>query len=290
MCLQKCKKSDKITRILVNQYNNDRIEQRTAGRIGKKSRLLICGLGSVGSNLLFFLNSMNYPEFKLIDNDFLSIDNIGRHLLGFSYINTHKSEALRKYIQDIRPDQIVSIRTKNIETVIKNEVDFINDTDYIFLAIGNQNVENYILRLQAEKKIVSPIFLLWVEPYALGGHCVYVHPDDRIEVNTLYNDGIWYKYHIIADEEHQVSNPVLSKQEAGCNTVYTPYSGSDITSFLSAIFPFIRDTIQNNGTKSFVLQWIGDITQNTDLGLRLKEGAVSFNINQFYLNNEDKNQ
>jgi hypothetical protein len=288
--LRRMQKGDKITRILVNQYSNDRIEQRTAGRISKKHSICICGLGSVGSNLLFFLNSLNYPEFKLIDNDMLTIDNIGRHLLGFSSINFPKSEALKQYLHDIRPDQTVSTRNQPIEAVIKTDVGFINDADYIFLAIGNQNIENYIFKLQAERTIIPPIFMLWVEPYALGGHCVYIHPDDMIDVNALYDDSTFYKYNIISNKEYRAINPVLSKQEAGCNTVYTPYSGNDIVSFLSAIFPYIRDVVQSGSTKSFALQWVGDLAQNQELGLRLKESAISFNINRFDINDENKDR
>lgn len=230
--------------------------------MSKKHSICICGLGSVVSNLLFFLNSLNYPKFKLIDNDMLTIDNIGRHLLGFSSMNFPKSEALKQYLHDIRPDQTVYTRSQSIEAVIKTDVGFINDTDYIFLAIGNQNVENYIFRLQTEKTIIPPIFMLWVEPYALGGHCVYIHPNDMIDVNTLYDNSMFYLYNIISNEEYKAINPVLSKQEAGCSTVYTPYSGNDIVTFLSAIFPYIRNVVQSGSTKSFALQWVGDLAQN----------------------------
>ncbi len=127
-----------------------------------------------------------------------------------------------------------------------------------------------------------------MEPYALGGHCVYIHPDDMIDVDTLYNDSVFYKYNIISNEEYRASNPILSKQEAGCNTVYTPYSGNDTVSFLSAVFPYIRDVVQSGSTKSFALQWVGDLAQNRELGLRLNECTISFSINRLYLNDENK--
>ena len=85
-CLQK---DDNLIRVSPNIYSMKWFHKRTSGdleKIDKQFCFLITGLGSIGSNLVYFLNSLGVPSFKLIDTDSLKLENISRHLLGFSYL------------------------------------------------------------------------------------------------------------------------------------------------------------------------------------------------------------
>jgi hypothetical protein len=292
MILSKFQKKDKIEKILACEYSNSRIEERTSGTVHKKYTFLIAGLGSIGSNLIYFLNGLNHPNFKLIDNDVLKIENIGRHLLGINNVNSFKTEVLKTYIKNIRPDQDVSIKTAKIESVVKTNLEYINECSYAFIALGNQNIENMLLKEQNEGNINVPMFFLWIEPYAIGGHCVFLHPDDKILLNDLYDDEQLYRFNIIASKEYRPSsNPILSKQEAGCQTSYTPYSSNDIILFLSTIYKWLNNIIQNDIKRSMVVQWTGNINFAKKLGLILNtqyiaNGAYSNNI--FYLHDNQE--
>jgi hypothetical protein len=288
--LSKYQKQDKIERISVNEYSNNRIENRTSGIIRKKYTFLVAGLGSIGSNLIYFLNGLNYPNFKLIDNDALKIENIGRHLLGMNYINSLKTEALKVYIKNIRPDQDISIKTSKIEAIIFNNLDYFNDCSYAFIAVGNQNIENFLLKKQNDGEINIPMFFLWIEPYAIGGHCLFLYPDDRVTLDDLYEEHL-YRFNIIASSEYINSNPVLSKQEAGCQTSYTPYSGNDVILFLSTIYKWMNDIIRKDAKRSMAVQWIGNLDFAKELGLVInKHYAVNeaYNANIFYLNDDSQ--
>lgn len=274
--LSKYQKRDKIERILVNEYTNNRIENRTSGIVRKKYTFLIAGLGSIGSNLIYFLNGLNYPNFKLIDDDVLKIENIGRHLLGINNINSFKADALKAYIKNIRPDQDVSIKISKLESIVMNNIEYINDCSYAFIAIGNQNVENFLLKAQNEDKINIPMFFLWVEPYAIGGHCIFLYPNDKITLNDLYERHL-YRFNIIASDEYFNSNPILSKQEAGCQASYTPYSSNDVILFLSAIYKWMNDIVQDDIKCSMAIQWTGNLNFAKELGLK---------INVLYAENE----
>lgn len=212
--LSTIQKQDIIKKIIVEEYNNKRVEQRTTGIIQDKLTFLVAGLGSIGSNLVYFLNGFNHPNFKLVDADFLKIENIGRHLLGVDNVNTYKVDAIQNYIKDIRPDQNVSVKKSTIETVINQNTEYLNNSDYVFIAIGNQNIENFILKKQNEGIITAPMFFLWVEPYALGGHCVFLHPDEMITGGNLYEDH-FYRYNVITSDEYKNQNPILTMKEAG---------------------------------------------------------------------------
>lgn len=266
--LSKYQIKDKIERILVSEYSNNRIENRTSGLVCKKYNFLVAGLGSVGSNLIYFLNGLNYPNFKLIDDDILKIENIGRHLLGVNNINSTKVHAIKSHIENIRPDQNVSTKFSKLESILIDNIDYFNDCDYAFIAIGNQNIENFLIEKYNEKKISIPMFFLWIEPYAIGGHCVFIHPDDKITLADLYK-GHMYRFNIIEPAEYVKSNPILSKQEAGCQTSYTPYSGNDVILFLSSIYKWLNHIIQNNSKQSMVMQWTGNINIAKGLGLAI---------------------
>lgn len=266
--LSTIQKQDKIKRIIVEEYSNRRVEQRTNGVIQDKLTFLVAGLGSIGSNLIYFLNGFNYPNFKLVDDDFLKIENIGRHLLGLGNVNVRKVDAVESYLKDIRPDQSVSVQKTTIEKVCHQNPEFINDSNYIFITIGNQNIENFILSKQNEGTITAPMFYFWVEPYALGGHCIFLHPDSMVTNNDLY-DNHFYRYNVISSEEYKNQNPVLSMKEAGCHSSYTPYSGNDVILFLSSIYKWINDIIKGDIKKSMGVQWIGNISNADKLGLNL---------------------
>lgn len=268
--LSKLQKKDKVIKILLNEYSNNRIEKRTSGVIYKKYNFLIAGLGSIGSNLIFFLNGINYPDFKFIDSDSIKIENIGRHLLGINDINKSKTEALKTYIKNIRPDQNVLIKNKNLESIVLKNITFFNDCTYAFIAIGNQNVENLILSLHVSGIITVPMFFLWVEPYALGGHCVFLHPEDKVTMEELYEQNL-YRFNIIDPLEYVKGNPILSKQEAGCQTAFMPYSENDILLFLSSIYKLINNIIHNDIKQSQITQWVGNVPFALEMGITLNE-------------------
>lgn len=290
--LSTIQKGDRIKRISVNEYSNHRVENRTSGVSQNKYTFLIAGLGSIGSNLVYFLNAFNYPNFKLIDHDFFKIENIGRHLLGFGSVNTFKAESIRAYLNDIRPDQNVLLEKTTIEAVTANNIKFINDCTCVFIAIGNQNIESFMLKKQIEGLITVPMFYFWVEPYALGAHCLFLHPDNQVKPEDLYEDH-FYRYNVISIDEYKNKNPVLTKREAGCQTSYTPYSGNDVVMFLSSIYKWMNDVIKEDKNESTGIQWTGNIEYAAEIGIRVADNYVDnkpYTYKIFSLKNESQDR
>ena len=133
--------------ILPNLFTNERLELRSLELPEEKTKELkiaIVGLGSLGSNLIPFLKSTRINEFRLIDSDDLRIENLGRHFLGFEYLERNKALAMKDYLQGTNPYYKVLTREKSIVKIINDEPDVINECDYIFVCIGNSNVEEWI--------------------------------------------------------------------------------------------------------------------------------------------------
>ncbi len=257
-------------RMLPVNIASKRLSMRTEGKIDEKEGfdVVIAGIGSVGSNLIHFLNSLKIDNYNLIDFDDLNIDNIGRHLLGFFSTGLNKALAMRDHILLRSPLQKISTRTSSIVNVVVKEPQLLNEADFIFIAIGKFNQESWINEQVKLGILKKPIFYLWVEPYLAGGHVLYVHPEDN-RFMQYFDSNTMYKYNIISNESYEKQESLLKLQEAGCNTTYTPYSAESVISFLAAVFPSIKYTMHNSEKKSWCLSWIGDTEIVTKLGIQL---------------------
>ena len=283
-CLQK---DDSLIRISPDIYNIKWFQKRTSGHletVDKEFCFLIVGLGSIGSNLVYFLNSLGIPSLRLIDMDSLRLENISRHLLGFSYIKFKKVDAIKVYLKKQYPHQKISIKNSSIVKVIQEDLEFINSSDYIFITIGNDNVEEWLGSIISKNIIKKPVFFLWVEPYLAGGHCLYINQRDGIKYSDYFDQEGLFKFNIIDKEEYLKNDELLHLRVAGCNTTYTPYSYSNIVLFLSNVFPKIHSIILKGSEKNKCYSWIGDLSVLSRKSIKLSEIGLKNKIGDIFEN------
>jgi len=267
---------EKINRITPQVYNNQRLLKRSSGLSNrdKTKRFVLAGLGSIGSNLIHYLNSIQDSEFKLIDTDSLELENIARHYLGFKYINWKKTKALKDYLTQFSPIQKVETREESIIHVINSEPSFINDWDFLFVAIGESNIEFWIANSIEKGLILKPTFFIWVEPYLLGGHCIYINPINNV-YKSYFDQNDLFKFNIIGD----YNNEFLSLKEAGCQSNYTPYSSNNIQLFLGNLYSKIYEIIISDSSVSKSYTWIGDKEISKKMNIELSEYSLRFESN-----------
>lgn len=270
--------NENINRITTDVFTMERLENRTSGMVVNEveKTFLIAGVGSIGSNLIYFLNSINSPSLKLIDNDKIRIENIQRHLLGFEYIGDYKTKAIKDYILKNNPLQKVSTKESSIVDIVNNDVDYLNDSDYIFITIGKANIDNWVCQSLKDGVINKPVFIIWVEPFLCGGHCIYLHPSNT--EFKKYFDEDFFKFNVIDSDEYRSGNKNLSLREAGCQTTYIPYSGSNVISFISSLFPIISSIIDYNKTDSLAFTWLGNTEEVEKLGIKISSYYENKNI------------
>lgn len=263
-------KNKKFERLYVSIYSSHRIAERTAGEMMDEKHFLIAGLGSIGSNLCYYLNGYNNVTFSLTDRDWLTVDNIGRHLLGFEYINQHKSYAVAHYLQQYRPDRGVEVLSKNLQQL---KVDEINRSSAVFVCTGNVMSEKWLLMKMAEGSITRPAFILWLEPYGISGIMIYVNPEDIKSVKRLIEkaNDCFNEFCLISKEEY-VNGEKLTQRDVGCNGSYALYSANDVTMFLSAMFPII-DKLLEQPTESKCYRWVGNIKIAIEKSISLVESS-----------------
>lgn len=257
-------KHQRQQRILGYLYSSDRIAHRTAGFIMSQKKFIIAGLGSVGSNLVYYLSGWNNAKFSLIDDQTLQPENIGRHFLGFDSLYKLKAVAMEDYLHSIRPEREVHHICSTIqEAFLKSDID-VNDSTAMFLCTGDIMTNQFVIDKIKSGEIVNPVFILWLEPYAIAAHMVYINPKQMPANFMLYSDdeNMLYKHNLITDEEYKEHSEKFVKNEAGCNGEYTNYSGNDVTLMLSAFYPIINRLVSTPDT-SICYRWEGNI-QNAE--------------------------
>ena len=270
-------KNKYLVRIKSNIYDEKRMANRTAGELMKQHKYLIIGLGSVGSNLCYYLNGYNNASFALIDPESLTIDNLGRHLLGFNYVDQRKAHAVAEFLTHYRPDRKVTPIDKQIEEIPSEKI---NEASSIFLCTGDIMSEKWFLDKVLTKEIKIPSFIIWLEPYGVSGLMIYVNPDEEVTIKRLRTalDDSFLEFCLIDKSEYEEGEK-LTHRDAGCNGQYALYSANDVTLFLSGIFPHI-DRLINKQEETQIYQWVGNLEIAKQKGIKLVERAGGLSKNQ----------
>lgn len=247
---------------LINRTSSNKIKTESV-------KILVAGLGSVGSNLIYLLNNINFPDFTLVDEDILSVENIGRHFLGFKNLNTFKVDAIKSFLKGKLPSQDIKTYNESIVDLFNNNSEALENQDYIFLCIGKQSVEKWFIELLENEKINKPIFVLWVEPFLLGGQCLYIHPDKKVPINKLFYDIYKYKFSIIEQNELLKKRELFTMKESGCQSTFSPYSSSHLSLFISSVYPKIFQIIEDKSNQSISFSWVGDTYIAKDLNIKI---------------------
>ena len=245
-----------LNRIAAKVYDAERMAQRTAGGLMTERKLTVLGLGSVGSNLCYYLNGYNNAEFMLVDKDFLNMENIGRHLLGFEYINQRKAHAVAHYLTQYRPDRKVTAVAQHLQELTTDELD---KADALFVCTGDIMSERCLLNHMLEGAVTTPAFLLWLEPFGVSGIMLYLNPMDINGIKRAISqaEDSFMKYCLIERHEYDKGEGLI-QHDAGCNGNYALYSANDVTMFLSAMFPHI-DQLLTEPSETKCYRWTGNI-------------------------------
>jgi hypothetical protein len=166
------------------------------------------------------------------------------------------------------PVQKISTREASIVDIIRNDVKFHKDSHFIFIAIGKSNIERWVANAIIEGTLTIPTFILWVEPYLAGGHCIFINPTNP-QFNQFFDTNGDFALNIIDQQEYLSHNPKLSAKEAGCQTAFVPYSGTNTILFLSSLFPQINNLMETRIHSTVCFSWVGDLNQIRGLNIKI---------------------
>ena len=244
--------NDKVVRYEYVDMSQSRLFTR--GGVGKVSSMKACviGCGSIGSHLVDTLISCGVEEFVLVDNQKLSVENIARHLCGFSEIGETKVEAIKRRIVADNPNIRCDALYKNANTLIDNHPEEISASDYVFVTAGIYPLEAHIVDTALQLGLNTKIVLMWVEPYAIAGHALVLNSPQDVQAKMFDQSGRFLAA-IVANPES------LFKREAGCQSTYVPYSGLDVKSFLGDFIRSLMNGLLDGHNYHFA--WYGAISR-----------------------------
>lgn len=254
--------NNNVERISFSNISPKRLDFRTSGKeVVRNIKVGIVGLGSVGSNLLFYLLKYPISDYCLIDTDILKVENVFRNKFGFNYLNCYKVDIAKYEILSKNPFTNVLSFNKDVVDVIKSMPTVLEQFDYRFIIVGVSRIEKYILRHLIDIKSTKSVILIWVEPYLASGQLIFLKPEDFEKGEDLLKN---YPYHILKSGED------LTMREGSCQTEYIPYSDLYLNMFLSAINNILHKIIlKNEIKKSTIFTWIGDIDYIKNINLEL---------------------
>lgn len=132
-----------------------------------KKKVIICGLGSVGSLVALELARSGVGNFLLIDIDTLAYHNICRHQLGINDIGRFKVSAIKDRILQINPLANITTQTTRIEDVDEIVFDlFITEDTAMIGCADNRESDIYLNKISKIYKIPFISIGLWERAFA----------------------------------------------------------------------------------------------------------------------------
>ena len=172
-----------------------------------KKRVLVIGLGSVGSHIALELTKSGITRFDLIDHDRLEVANVVRHVAGLSDVGRYKTKAMAQLIKEKNP--YAEIRTLeepvswgNTEEVRK----IVRGIDIVVCVTDNRPSRLIINRLCVEEN--RPCVFAGAFLRAYGGQVLFVRP----HVSLCYQCFCALLPEQAGDEE--ISNPEQAERVA----------------------------------------------------------------------------
>jgi Dinucleotide-utilizing enzymes involved in molybdopterin and thiamine biosynthesis family 2 len=223
----------------------------------KDINLTLLGCGSIGSFLAMSLSRCGISNFELIDKEILSPENIPRHLCGMLEASKgmYKGDAIKKRLMEHFPYIECKVYDEDFLELIKERKLSFEKCDILIVALGDFSLERRINFLQRKGEINCPIIYLWIEPYGIGGHALYINPNDKGCFECCFNNDGRFKYSIVESEQ------VFEKRESGCQSTFIPYSSLNIEQFISIICKNIITILEKKLKESMLFTWIGDIEE-----------------------------
>lgn len=264
-----------ITGINIKRMDKERILKRGGSDnllIEKDFSVALMGCGSLGSHLAMSLARCGMSKYFLMDKQYLEPENIARHLCGIvdASKKMKKVEAVKKRLEEHFPHIICDVYTGDILQYLYQEgTAGIEAHDLTIVAIGNVAVERRINYLTKKNNTKRPIIYLWMEPFGVGGHLLFVHPEKGGCFACCFDEEGQFLYQIAAKGQK------FSRREAGCQSTYLPYASVDVEHFISVACKWILNIIGGKQSRSKLYTWLGDLEAFKGLGHKLADTYVT---------------
>jgi molybdopterin/thiamine biosynthesis adenylyltransferase len=241
--------STKVTRSAVTRVDHHWIHSRGGdGRDLSKKSVLLIGCGSLGGYVAHLLSRAGVGRLTLTDNDCLGWENLGRHILGASSIGRWKAEALAEELTRELPHLDVKGIPKDWRDAFALNPNLFAEHDLVVSTVADWRCERPLNEL-TRKTQMPPVFLSWLEPHAVAGHCLAIVQNGGCFECAANTFGQFI--HAVAE----FKKTPISKEPGGC-THYQHYGPTALMPVASMIASIVIESLLSSPTDSFLNTWI----------------------------------
>lgn len=179
-------------------------------------KILIIGAGSLGSYIIAEIPKLGVQNIDIVDDDYMSIDNLLRHRLGYIYNSVNKAKSMANELQYSYPQ----VKVKSFDLRIQNSnLDKVNFEQYDLVIIATGGTDFMLMLNEYFHNITcnTPILYTWIEPDGVGVHGLIVDNKKSGCFECLYTNSVRNKAHIIKEETKS------RLTGTGCGGVFNAY-------------------------------------------------------------------
>ena len=141
----------------------------------REMHVAVVGCGSLGAPVAVALAQAGLGHLTLVDPDYLSWANVGRHVLGADDVGKLKAFRLsRKIRSDLPHMRAVDVEPYRIQRLLSEKPEVLDNCDLIIAATGDWAAESFLNDWHVGGGRPVPILYTWTEEHALAGHAVAI--------------------------------------------------------------------------------------------------------------------
>jgi molybdopterin/thiamine biosynthesis adenylyltransferase/ubiquitin-protein ligase len=275
-------KNTLIDRYKITRVDHNWIHSRGGdGTIFDKKSIVLLGCGSLGGYIAHYLAKAGIGNIFLIDKDKLEFSNIGRHILGGDSVDKYKSVALEQKLKSEMPHLTIKGIGKDWREAYEENNKMFQNVDLIISTMADWPSEKS-LNLLAKIKNFPPIIYIWLEPFAVAGHCFVSIPGSGCIECQMDNKGNFSK--TVACFES-----AFLKREVGSCTYYQEYGPSALIPIVSMAVSEILRNLSLYSETSKLATWISDKDHLNNVNAKLTEewekSVNTYGYSKVYYNN-----
>ena len=238
---------------------------------GKK--VLLVGVGSVGSELADKLGAMGIGHLDITDPDAFSTSNLYRHTLNRQFIGCPKSLAIKWQLEEKYP--WINVNHYGSPLLDLRYLGIIN-YDLIIVAIGSPTHERIFHDYATKNKLRIPVIYTWLEGYGVGGHAVLDIPNKEGCLRCAYVDPETGIRGLASNLNFLQSDQNIVKNYAGCGEMFIPYGAMSSAQTALISGDLAMRYLDGKLTESTKVSWKGSDEDAKDEGLKFTKRYKSF--------------
>lgn len=209
----------------------------------QRSHVLVLGAGALGSAVIDTLARSGVGKITIVDPDFLSASNIGRHLLGADMLGSPKAQSIVAHVGRAVPSCQLAYSSEDAEGWLKRAT--LAGVDVVLDLTGEPDVRATLET--ARLRHPRPLVIGWMEPYVAAAHvCVLTDaerwlaglPDRLIDLQAVdWPDDVMM-------------------HEPGCSSQFQSYTPAQATFAVAMASEAALDLIDRKVAASHIRSWV----------------------------------